>query len=263
MRTSIEIESIVKDLYRINSGPRSGQIKFDEEGITYLNSIYDIKEKVVIISSINCYLSNRIIFPFKKNEQRTSSTRLTYSWNNAYQNIKHDRINNLKYGSLRYLFDAMAALFLLNIYFKNESFPLGKSGNGESFPNNQGSDVFSIKLYTGSAGVSLDGSFHKPYNFSEFVYRVKATASTAAIAIEAMKKVESCRQELVKKHLIETLSKDPTVILGKTEDEIQRWIFDEGLRGDIYSRAIGNRKDFSEKLEQVRYEAIVIKNETI
>ncbi len=134
LRAAVEIESIAKDLYSLNGGAKTSYIKYDEDAIKHLNKLWKLGKKVVIISSLNCFVSNRLIYPFVKNKKRTGSDRHTYGWNDAYQNIKHDRANNLAYGNLRYLFDIMAALFILNIYYKDETIGLEKDSKATTFP---------------------------------------------------------------------------------------------------------------------------------
>ena len=164
LRASAEIESISKELYRLNGGKKTSNIKYDEDAIAHLISLWKLDEKVVIISSYNCFLTSRELTPFKKNEVRTGSSRLTFSWNNSYQNLKHDRTNSLKFGSVRYLFDVTAALFLLNIYYKNIKFSLGKDSKATNFDTALGSSIYAIKIHI-APGVSMDGSYSKSEDF--------------------------------------------------------------------------------------------------
>lgn len=146
LRAAVEIESISKELYTLNGGVKVADIKYDEDALKYLNTLWKLDKKVILISSINCFQSNKILKPFEKNTIRSGQTRLTFGWNNAYQNLKHDRGNSLSFGNLKYLFEIMAALFILNIYFKDESYELGKDSRATIFPTNIGSEIFSIKL---------------------------------------------------------------------------------------------------------------------
>lgn len=173
LRASAEIESISKELYKRNGGSKIDKIKYDTDALEYLNKLWLLDEKIVSISSINCYQTVKNLRPFTKNEVSTFHGKNTFSWNNAYQNLKHDRVNSISFGSVKYLFDIMAALFLLNIYFKNESYPLGNDGRAINFPVNMGSELFSVKvnIYKG-----LDSEFNylKLKDADECVYSVKA-----------------------------------------------------------------------------------------
>ena len=113
LRASAEIESISKELYKLNGGSKI-KIKYDTDALEYLNNLWKLDLKVVILSSINCFQTNKELKPFLKNEISTFHGKQTYSWNNSYQNLKHDRANSLQYGSVKYLIDIMASLYVLD-----------------------------------------------------------------------------------------------------------------------------------------------------
>ncbi|MES2024325.1 MAG: hypothetical protein V4448_02095 [Pseudomonadota bacterium] len=181
IRAAAEMESLSKELYRANGGTKdSAVIKYDDDAIKLLNNRWQLEHKKVIISSAHCFQSNRVLTPFVKNEIRTASSngKLTYSWNNAYQNLKHDRGNSMKFGSVRYLFDILAALFVLNIYHRDEVIKLGKDQEGVAFPLNMGSSLFSVEI---NAGPSYDGEgvYKKKANFDSSIYYVDRTPESA------------------------------------------------------------------------------------
>jgi len=80
----------------------------------------------------------------KANKRGSSSC----DWKRAYQEVKHNRTLNLHNGNIKSLLRALGALFILNIYFKDEVFDLGRDGRATNFPINMGSDIFAIKLHT-------------------------------------------------------------------------------------------------------------------
>lgn len=178
LRAAVEIESISKDLYILNSDNPTPQIKYDE-AIKHLNQLWNLEKKAIIISSTNCFLTKRIIYPFVKSEQRTGSQRMTFGWNNSYQNLKHDRAKSLKFASLKYLFEIMAALYTLNIYFKDERFDLGRDSKATTFPNNLGSDIFSISLHK---WFKYDSNwvYGKKEDYDECIYLTKMTDKSIA-----------------------------------------------------------------------------------
>lgn len=186
LRSVIDIESIVKELYIQNGGTTTGNIKYDEDGIRLLNKLWSLDKKVVFISSPNCFQTNKSLYPFKKNEKRSGSEKLTYSWNSAYQNLKHNRALSLKYGSLKHLFESMAALFVLNIYYKNEVFDLGKDSQAISFPVGLGSDIFSIKLHKYQT-YNSDGIYQNHKYINECIYLTKLTDSSMQEHIKTSK----------------------------------------------------------------------------
>jgi hypothetical protein len=263
IRSTIEIESLAKDLYKREGGTKSAFLKFDEDCLKYLDGIYGLSDKVVVISSVNCFTTNRTLTPFAKKEDRTGTSRKTFSWNNSYQNLKHDRAKSLPFGTLKYLFDAMAALFLLNIYFKNETFYLDKDGTGTSFPYSQGSDIFSIKLYTSSLRGKVVGGFKKTDDFKEHVYRIEATEDTAKTAREALDKFEEQKKDLLLSHLLNELERNPQIAQGGTES-IKSWVVQERLKvdGELIIKTIQTHGWGPRDFMQLTYEAIIVKNET-
>ena len=181
IRAAAEIESLSKELYRANGGTKnSAAIKYDDDAIKLLNNRWQLEQKKVIISSAHCFQTNRVLKPFVKNEVRTASStgKHTYSWNNAYQNLKHDRGNSMKFGSVRYLFDILAALFVLNLYHRDEVIKLGKDQAGVGFPLNMGSSLFSVEI---CAGPNYDGKgvYKKKANFDSSLYYVDRTPESA------------------------------------------------------------------------------------
>ena len=202
LRAATEIESISKELYISNGGTKaSNNIKFDDDAIKHLKNLWKLDLKKVIISSPNCFQTDRVLTPFVKNETRTSSTRnrQTYSWNNAYQNLKHDRARSLSFGSLRYLFDIMAALYVLNIYYKNEKYELGKDSKGLTFPLNLGSNLFSVKLAVGTSHDS-EGKYIKPVEFEQSIYYIDWTQQSGKIFQESAQAFQVKILELLSKH---------------------------------------------------------------
>ncbi|WP_316768044.1 hypothetical protein [Pedobacter frigiditerrae] len=148
LRSSIEIEAITKSIYKREIGEYNHNFKFDADGLQKLNNLYYLCEKEVILTSPSCFVSSNIIKPFLKNVKRTGSDKLTFSWNNAYQNIKHNRSEFISEASIGNLIEIIAALYVLNLIFKNDVYHLGfiqdKSGK---FNPSQGSSIFAIKLF--------------------------------------------------------------------------------------------------------------------
>ena len=113
LRASTEIESISKDLYQQIGGTKDrNDIKYDFDAIKLIEQKWLLSKKIVIIANGNCHFSNLILKPFIKDEKRTGKSTLTFGWNNAYQNLKHDRSQSLKFASIKNLFNIMAALIM-------------------------------------------------------------------------------------------------------------------------------------------------------
>ena len=152
-RTSVEIEAIAKELYLNNGGTAitpENEMYFDTVCLDFLEKKWKLSERVVLISSINFYFEkeeNKTITPLKKaNKRGTSGSK----WKQAYQAAKHNRSENFKVGNMKNCIDALAALYILNIYYKDETFKLGpREING--FDQTLGSDIFSILVNKGNS----------------------------------------------------------------------------------------------------------------
>jgi len=263
LRASTEIESISKELYFSNGGERTGEITYDKDAIKFLKRKWILDKKIVIIGSYNCFQTLREIYPFKKNETRTNKNYMTYGWNNAYQNLKHDRAKSLHFGSVRYLFDVMAALYLLNIYYKNQYFELELDHNATNFPNNLGSELFSIKLHIQHT-LSMDGSYKKNDDFDECVYVTKATDEALSKAINVIKNAEDeVKTKLLESALNRINSELPSAKISNENEVIElikKFIDEEKDKkaNDILSKAI--LKDAS-VFKKIKYEAILNRNQ--
>ena len=148
IRCSIEIESISKELYKINNGPtlfdeegKEKYLYFDSDCINFLNRKFLLDKKEITISFLNSYIDDdklRTITPLKHaNKQGEKRCK----WKYAYQALKHDRINNLKEGNLLNFTQALGALYILNLYLKKEIF------EEEYLDSRLNSDIFSINIF--------------------------------------------------------------------------------------------------------------------
>lgn len=156
VRTCIEIEALSKELYRslggnINPTDANGASRplyFDTDCLKLLEDKWDISKKEVIISSSEFYFkSYGSLTPLKKSYKRGTSGS---KWKQAYQAVKHDRYNNLKVGNVSNLIEAMAALFLLNLFYRDSSY------SEKSFDPGVGSSLFSVKIANALSGMHVD-----------------------------------------------------------------------------------------------------------
>ncbi len=149
IRTVIEIETLSKELYFKNGGQTKYKedgtvdfLYFDTDCLNYLENLWGLSKKEVIISSANFYFTDKeniILNPLKKANKRGSSSS---DWAKAYQCIKHDRSKNLNKATIKNLIRALAALYLLNIYNRTaEEINNITQNNDMSF----GSNIFSVK----------------------------------------------------------------------------------------------------------------------
>jgi hypothetical protein len=256
LRAVAEIESISKSLYKRHNGPKEGQIRFDHEALKFLNQQWNLEEKVAIVSHHNCFQTEKLIFPFRKRTERSGSGKNTYEWNNAYQNLKHDREAKFNYGSLRHLFSSLSALYILNIYYRDETFDLGKVSNAQSFSANVGSDIFAVEV-AANAGHGPNGEYIHPENFSRAVYYTNHTQETHDIFWESVREYNRVLSEF-------TFS-NPAIVKYISEHDMSKF------EGNIVQEVLGNegfisllrQADAVVKIEgeQLRHEAIVNKNQ--
>lgn len=254
LRTVIEIESLSKELYKIHGGVKTDFLKFDDDCIRYLNKVYMLENKEVIISSVNCFQAQRIIKPFVKLVTRTGSSKKTFSWNNSYQNLKHDRANAITHGNLGNLFDGLAALFLLNVYYKNERIHIGKQG--DSFSPGLGSDIFSIKLLASYGIQYLKDKVTDP-TFYSHTYMVVPDNDSGKAAVQQWEEFNKKRTELMLKSLLDKIQKDPSITLELNPDEPMKFV-NSHVDQNIFVEAMGDPKRFSQALLNMQYDAIII-----
>lgn len=257
LRTVVEIESISKLLYVTNGGEETDFIKYDEDAIKLLKQKWLIDKKTILVTLPNCFISVNELYPFIKDTQRTGKSNMTYSWNNAYQNIKHDRAKYLKDANVKNLIDGMAALFLLNLYYSDLTFDLEKDAKGLTLSPNMGSEIFSI-IVEKSAGHDGKGNYQKTKDFDKSVYYINHTEATGKIFFDSMKDYLRKADELAQEHpkIIEFFKNPDHSILPK-----DNWVW-KVLGQDEYIKIMSHASSIVEiKSEQLRYEARLNKND--
>ena len=133
IRCAVEIEAIAKELYSslggnvspVDANGNARDLYFDTDCLDLLEQSWIIGKKQVTVSSINFYFTeekNRVLTPLHKaNKRGTSGSKCKQ----PSQAVKHDRRNSLKKGNIENLLNALGALFILNVYYRDESFSLG------------------------------------------------------------------------------------------------------------------------------------------
>ena len=170
VRCSIEIEAISKEMYIQEGGDtdlfdkdgKNRDLYFDTDCINLLEQKWNLSKKKIIVSASEFYFlteSNRKLNPLYKADKRGSSGS---KWKKAYQAVKHNRKDSIKMGNIENLIDAMGALYILNLYYKDEIFNLGRVYlSNIEFDKRVGSDIFSIFTYIAT---SLSMSRHMDDN---------------------------------------------------------------------------------------------------
>lgn len=144
VRTCVQIEAISKELYHDIGGtkPRgSNTIFFDEDCLKEIDIKWETHNKKVLVVAPYFNLTkeeNRVLRPLKEAHKRQG----TY-WERCYQAVKHDRYLSMPLGNVKALIHAMAALYLLNIYFRKDSWQVSYKDLGK-LDCSIGSSIFSI-----------------------------------------------------------------------------------------------------------------------
>ena len=172
MRCSMEIESISKEMYSqyASKFPKDCEPYFDTDCINLLESKWKLGSKKVIISHQNFFLSDqkRNIFPLRKANKRGSSGS---KWKQAYQAIKHNRTKNMSRANIENLLTAMAALYLLNIYYMNKEFNV-LNGKDDKFIFSL-SSLFTLNVHHCDGYSPMSSEYIKNRNFEECTYVIK------------------------------------------------------------------------------------------
>lgn len=170
LRCSVEIEAISKELYcsvggNINQADSDGKkrdLYFDTDCLNLLEEKWKLSQKAVSITSINFFFqdaANLTITPLHNAYKRGSSG---CKWKQSYQAIKHDRRNSIKKATIENLLYSLGALFILNLYYKNEPLDLGRIYMSDhNFDSRVGSEIFSVFSYSAtmlSMSTNMDDS---------------------------------------------------------------------------------------------------------
>jgi hypothetical protein len=164
IRCCTEIEALVKELTRQKDGEVKNTPTVDlnkplDMGcrLKYLKHIWNLDKKIILVSCPNMYfekVENKEIAPFNYINGSVDD------FYKAYNSVKHDRTPNIYKGNIRFLLRAIAALFLLNLYYKDETYKIGTFKNmkdeitfyEEKNEISYDSDLFSVKTFFVSWG---------------------------------------------------------------------------------------------------------------
>lgn len=172
IRTVVEFESLAKNLYFANGGAKAddNDLYFDTDCMVYLVNIWDIDKKVVMVSSPVLFFEkeeNIILTPLHKTNKRGASSA---DWCKAYQAVKHNRVKDLKKGNIKNLIRALAALYILNLYYRDEKVSFIIPGKEPLQDFSFGSQIFSVMRPNNISQVYIDGRYPKGEDFEKHVY---------------------------------------------------------------------------------------------
>ena len=187
--TSVAIEALAKELFIKTNGrpvnPKTVNPYFDSDCICHLNGLWQIEKKELIISAPSFYLSEkmRTITPLAGCSQKHSG-----EWKCAYQDVKHNRVVELKKGNLWNLINALGALFILNLYNMNVTLDLGNCQSLQKFGSSFGSEIFSVKVHA-FAGISGGGALTVGQDLEKCVYAIRVAPDARERFVAVMSKI--------------------------------------------------------------------------
>ena len=145
IRTCIEIEALSKELYFELGGEKKrgdSRLFFDEDCLGLIDQKCSTSKKVVIVSCSSFDLTskqNYVLKPLREAHKRQGT-----DWERAYQAVKHNRYSSVSKGTIKNFLHALAALFLLNVYFRNDRF-YTRYLDMNKLDMSMGSKVFSLR----------------------------------------------------------------------------------------------------------------------
>lgn len=209
VRTVIEVEALSKELFFSNGGslPDEQQFPyFDTDCMKLLVDKWSIDKREVLVTSPVFDLQldeNKILHPLHKSHKRGTSGA---DWCQAYQKVKHDRAKEFKEGKLKYFVRALAALYVLNLYYRNESLPLEHDGTGSSHDFSLGSQIFSVRCHGKGSVVNADGTYAHGEDYDACVYLSIPDEQLYKQAVDVINQIESEATQLAVQALQEELN---------------------------------------------------------
>ncbi|MDU3210708.1 hypothetical protein [Anaerococcus sp.] len=176
IRTSIEVESISKEIARVSS---DNLINSAGEAINWLESNWNISDKILKIYSDYFNFSDEINvfkpFNYSRNDKN--------DYYSVYNAVKHDRNKNLYKANIYSLIRVLGALFILNIYYNNETINLKQDYRAENLDKSNGSKIFNYEIYPYDKIISLsDNKVSKEM----CLYEILKQESEYSVVIEYM-----------------------------------------------------------------------------
>lgn len=215
LRTVVEIEAIAKELYLSNGGRQmeDKDMFFDTICMKHLNDLWALDKKAVMVVAPSVYFErqeNLELHPLYKAMKRGTSSA---DWNKAYQSVKHDRARQLKKGNIKNLLHGLAALYVLNLYYKDDKIECITDEGLNNIDCSFGSSLFSVKLHR-MKNLSSDGTFVVNSDYENCVYTQQYTENKIKKTTSAMKEVEDYINE-------------------KTQPDLERLIAEKEKEGEV------------------------------
>ncbi|MBQ9928784.1 MAG: hypothetical protein IJO65_12540 [Lachnospiraceae bacterium] len=188
VRCVVEIESIAKDIYRLENKaePESPGACF-----MWMEERWNISKKAVVV--VSPYFHFDVMRKFYPFDYKNKSEEDYYSTYNA---IKHDRVKNIHKATVHTLVRALGALYILNVYFKNDRIQLKDDCYGAHIDRTFGSDVFSVEIAPCKDVAVL--SSEKDMILEQCIYKITRKESEYAFSLSYKNQFgERCSSSLV------------------------------------------------------------------
>lgn len=220
VRCCVQIESVSKELYFELGGPKQRgdtSIMFDEDCLKEIDKKWGTHNKCVqlVAPFFNLTLdSHRVMKPLK-NAHKSKGIR----WSKAYQAVKHDRYSCLFMGNVWAFLQALAALYLLNLYYRKDTWVSSYKEIGKG-DYSMGSKLFAVfppvvkQLWYGNNALESESPYVVTYNEDAYK-RIKEMQSEDRKALaEYWQQQPELKEQAFQKQLksaIENSSKNPNV----------------------------------------------------
>lgn len=130
LRTVSEIENIAKELCKKENIKFYDKKRHIRKFVNFNEYVDKLEEKYLLskkfvefkLDNANQNIYDFKLTPFFKDKEIKGKSSKVFSWYFAYNKIKHDRVKYFKQANLNNLIHALAALFLLNIYYLDKVF---------------------------------------------------------------------------------------------------------------------------------------------
>lgn len=267
MHTSVEIESLSKHLYMQYGGKKTDPTKmyFDTDCIAYLNSLWNLESKVVLVVSSILFLEkdeNLILTPLKDAQYKQPQSA---EWEKAYQAVKHDRAESLKdWGKLIYLLHSLAALYVLNVYNRDTYYSNLSDFKGSNIDWGLGSELFSVKVSPETEDHSIRTGYQKKADYDECIYITKHTDESNQVLKDILETIDKETNVkgltlLLRKAGIEQLSQ-----FDALEPEVKQELVDsiKETKNKVYKEnLLKHSKEMKKAVNEMVIEAVLNKNQ--
>ena len=262
VRTVVEIEALAKELYLTNGGDATipdEEMYFDTVCMAYLDNLWKLDGKKVIVTSPLLYLEaeeSRILTPLHKARKRGTSSA---DWNRAYQAVKHNRVKSLEKGNVKNLLRSLAALYVLNLYYKDDKIEKLTEADARHADSSFGSELFAVNIHH-CYELNQNGSYVKKENFDECVFIVDYENESKSRALESLRKVN----EAVSQKSIDDIMAQANEKLAKGDIVTKEWV--DSKRDEAFSKAVHSidynlSRELATSISGMRYHIVLNKQQ--